>query len=231
LYFKFLLFYLISLIKKFLSHLYLHLVLNIHRTIKNDEKFSYTESINQIKDNIDNESSVFKNKILKLKITIEEKETRKYKRDCIHKKIKTNHFRFLKNFIEETFFIKLNIFKKKLISTVSINFNRKLYSMNLKDFLNKIDHLFKNINDKEKVLSNEEWKDSILELTLFDFFEKFYYDENSEFHKEQNNFIYIYEGEKYYERYNYYDKRYLNYFKDEKANKQRSDVNKLKPRK
>jgi len=70
-----------------------------------------------------------------------------------------------------------------------------------------------------------------LNLTLFEFFEKFYYDEDSVFRNEHIKAVEMPEGDLYYERYLYYDRNYLFYFKNEKANKIRIDVNKRKPRK
>lgn len=166
----------------------------------------------------------------KQKFFCPEKVSRKYRRDCIHKKIKTSHFRFLKVLLEETFNIRLNIFKKEAISDISITYNKKLYMLTLREFIRTKGEIFRFKQDQEKILGNVLWQE-VLDYTLFEFFEKFYYHKDSIFYFYHLQQLEVSESDLYYERYLFYDRYYLEYFRNEKANKQRKDVNVKKPRK
>lgn len=160
----------------------------------------------------------------KIEYPIKEVITRKYARDCIHKKIKTNQFKFLKRFIEMSAKIKLNSIKKEIIADIRLKYNKFIYSQSIYDFIYDNLYLFRSEADREKFFANKDLID-LFSLCLLDFFQKFYYNSNSILYERQINKIKSTGKPLYTDRYIYYDRYFLDYIRNKKANAPRWDIN------
>lgn len=145
----------------------------------------------------------------------------------MRKKIKVKQFDFLRFDFSRSKYLK---FKKKdfyvpSISNISLSYNKNLYEKKLKDLFEETLIYFKDFqNAYEKTKVEDIEFSEKLEMTLYDYFDKFYYRENTYSFRKG---IYTKLTEKYPPIYcwlfSHYDLRYLEYFKSQKANKRRTD--------
>lgn len=127
------------------------------------------------------------------------------------------------------------IYDKNVRDEIRIKQNREIYSQKIRDFLDFNSYIFRHLDIDYKIdLFEHEIFSQILDLSLFEFFEKYYYREDCTFHNEHLEKLKKMHSETditYYHLYLIHDLDYLNYFLYEGGNqKTRKDINLKKPR-
>ena len=154
----------------------------------------------------------------------------------MRKKIKTNHFNFINYLISKCLNKEFNpIYDKNIRDDIRIKQNRDIYNQKIKTFLENNSYIFRNLDINYKIdLFQHEIFSHILDITLFEFFEKYYYRQDCTFHNEHLEKLKHEYSESdiiYYHLYLIHDLDYLNYFQYEGGNKKtRKDINHKKPR-
>jgi len=145
---------------------------------------------------------------------------RKFKTDSIHKKIKVNILKFIKDYIiDHAPNIKLPNLSQEIVTNVNISYNKELLEKKIIEIYQE-DFDSNNKEALESILNimatNQEFNNVML-LKLKDFIEEKYL--NSEYHKNKLKSIYEKESQEYYMNYLFLDKDFINYYLNNRGNR------------
>ncbi len=149
-------------------------------------------------------------------------ELRKYKTDSIHKKIKVNIIKLLRDFIIDNLSnLKIPNLSQEIVTNVNISYNKdllekKIYDIFYEDWRENYCEVIQEM--RYKIREKKEFGE-IMNMKLREFVEEKYW--KSDFHRIKLKAIYDTETPEYFLQYAYVDREFINYFMNNRANRKK----------
>lgn len=152
------------------------------------------------------------------------KEMRKFKTDSIHKKIKVNILKFIKDYVVE--FVpnkKIPNLSQEIVTNVNISYNKELLEKKIIDIY--VEDFEKNNNEALvgiiDVMKNRNDFYEVMNMKLKDYVVEKYW--KSDFHRSKLKRIYDFEPREYFLNYVNQDRDFINYFLSNRGNKKKGN--------